>query len=91
MCILRTTQHIKTRLALSRWQELVDSNEITVSVLQIHPPCNLSLSTKLSAGFAYTQDATFSLAITPSLDREMFSGSVDAGFVLALPFHHADL
>ena len=29
--------------------------------------------------------------ITPSLDREMFSGSVDAGFVLALPFHHGDL
>ena len=29
------------------------------------------------------QDATFSLAITPSLDQETFSGSVDAGFVLA--------
>ena len=27
----------------------------------------------------------------PSLDREMFSSSVDAGFVLALPFHHRDL
>ena len=27
----------------------------------------------------------------PPLDREMFSGSVDAGFVLALPFHHGDL
>ena len=61
------------------------------SVLQIHPPCNLSLSAKLSAGFAYTRDATFSVAIMPSFDREMFSGSVDAGFVLALPFHHADL
>ena len=36
-------------------------------------------------------DTTFSLAITPSLDREMFSGSVDAGFILALPFHHRDL
>ena len=24
-------------------------------------------------------------------DREMFSGSVDAGFVLALSFHHGDL
>ena len=35
------------------------------------------------AGGAYTRDATFSLAITPSLDREMFSGFVDAGFVLA--------
>ena len=36
-------------------------------------------------------DATFSLAITPSLDQEMFSVSVDAGFVLALPSHHGDL
>ena len=27
----------------------------------------------------------------PSLDQEMFSGSVDADFVLALPFHHRDL
>ena len=36
------------------------------------------------------RDATFSLMITPSLDREMLSGSVDAGFVLALPFHHGD-
>ena len=42
-------------------------------------------------GGAYTQDATFSLVITPSLDQEMFSGSVDAGFVLALPFHHGGL
>ena len=38
------------------------------------------------------RDATFSLAIsTPSLDQEMFSGSVDAGFILALPFDHGDL
>ena len=29
-------------------------------------------------------DVTFSAIITPSLDREMFSGSADAGFVLAL-------
>ena len=39
---------------------------------------------------AYTWDATFSLAITPSLDREMFSASVDVGSGLALPFHHGD-
>ena len=26
-----------------------------------------------------------------SIDREMFSGSVDAGFVLTLSFHHGDL
>ena len=44
-----------------------------------------------SAEGAYTQDATFSLAITPSLDREMCSASVDVGFILALPFHHGDL
>ena len=37
------------------------------------------------------QDATFSLVMTPSLNREMFSGSVDAGFILALPLHHGDL
>ena len=37
------------------------------------------------------RDVTFSLVITPSLDREMFSGSVDAGFVLALLFCHGDL
>ena len=37
------------------------------------------------------RDATFSLAITPPLDREMFSGSVDAGFVHSLPLHHGDL
>ena len=36
-------------------------------------------------------DATFSVTITASLNREMFSGSVDAGFVLAPPFHHGDL
>ena len=40
---------------------------------------------------AYTRDATFSLAITPSLDRKMFSGSVGTVFLLALPFYHGDL
>ena len=62
------------------------------SVPQIHPPpafCNLALVQ--SAGEAYTRDATFSLVITPSLNREMFSSSVDTGFILALPFHHEDL
>ena len=42
-------------------------------------------------GGGYTQGATFSLAITPSLGRDVFSGSVDAGFVLVLPFHHRNL
>ena len=37
------------------------------------------------------QDGTFSFVITPSLDQEMLSSSVDAGFVLALQFHHGDL
>ena len=36
-------------------------------------------------------DVTFFLMITPSLDRETFSGSVDAGFVLALLFCHGHL
>ena len=44
-----------------------------------------------SEGGAYTWDATFSFVIMPSLDQETFSGSVDAGFILALPFHHGDL
>ena len=26
-----------------------------------------------------------------AIDQEMFSGSVDTGFVLALPFHQGDL
>ena len=60
------------------------------SVPQIRRPfCKLSLSTKRRG--SYKRDATFSLAIMPSLDREIFSGSVDAGFVLALPFPHGDL
>ena len=45
----------------------------------------------VGGGGAYTRNATFFLAITPSLDQEMFSGSVDDGFVLALPFDHGDL
>ena len=39
-------------------------------------------------------DATFSFAIMPPLlplNREMFSGSVDTGFVLALQFDHGNL
>ena len=43
------------------------------------------------AGGAYTRDATFSLVIMPSLDQELFSASVNVGFILALPFHHGDL
>ena len=54
------------------------------------PFCNLSLRTKRRGG-AYTRDSTLSLAITPSLDQEMFSNSVDAGFILVLPFHHGGL
>ena len=56
-----------------------------------YAPPFATLALVQTVGGAYTRDATFSLAITPSLDREMFSGSVDAGFVLALPFHHGDL
>ena len=56
-----------------------------------YAPPFATLALVQSAGGGYMQDATFSLVITPSLDREMSSGSVDAGFVLALPFHHGDL
>ena len=55
----------------------------------LNPPF-ATLALVQSAGGAYTRDATFSLTITPFLDREMLSGSVDAGFVLALPFYHED-
>ena len=55
------------------------------------PPFATLALVQSAGGGAYTLDATFSLAITPSLDREMFSGSVDTGYVLALPFHHRDL
>ena len=51
-------------------------------------PSFATLALIQNAGGAYTRDATFSVAITLSLDQEMFSGSVDAGFILALPFHH---
>ena len=43
-----------------------------------------------NAGGAYTRDVTSSVTITPSLNREKFSGSVDTDFVLALPFHHVE-
>ena len=56
-----------------------------------YAPPFATLALVQSAGGAYTRDATFSLAITPFLDREMFSASVNAGFVYALPFHHGDL
>ena len=61
-----------------------------LSVPQIGSPF-ATLALVQSAGGAYTQDVTFSLAIMPSLNREMLTGSVDAGFVLALPFYHRDL
>ena len=62
------------------------------SVLQITPPPFATLALVQNTGRAYTRDATFSLAITPSLNREIFSGQfVNAGFVLVLPFHHKDL
>ena len=36
------------------------------------------------------RDVTSSVTITPSFNREKFSGSVDTDFVLALPFHHIE-
>ena len=55
------------------------------------PPFATLALVKTAGGGAYTRDATFSLAIMPPLNREMFSGSVDADFVLALSFYHRDL
>ena len=49
--------------------------QFTVVSHKYAPPF-ATLALAQSAGGAYTQDATFSLAITPFL--EMFSGSVDA-------------
>ena len=56
-----------------------------------YTPRFATLALVQSAGGAYTRDVTFSHAIMPSFDQEMFSGSVDAGFVLELPFHQTDL
>ena len=58
----------------------------TVVSCKYAPPPFATLALVQNAGGAYTRDATFSLTITPSFDREKFSGSVDTGFVLALPF-----
>ena len=56
------------------------------SVPQIRLPlpfATLAFKVQIAGGGgAYTRDGTFSLAITPSLDREMFSGSVDAASFL---------
>ena len=58
------------------------------------PFCNLSLSTKHREGL-YAGCDIFSCDYAPPPpippNPEMLSGSVDADFVLALPFHHGDL
>ena len=47
---------------------------------------------KCSTGLSFQQTVLLTpLANTLAIDREMFSGSVDAGFVVALLFHHGDL
>ena len=61
----------------------------SVPQLRPLPFCNLSLSTNRRGLIRGMQH--FSLTIMPSLDRKMFSGSVDACFVLALSFQHGDL
>ena len=81
-------------LSVENWRSvLLTCICIYSSVPQIHPPpfATLALVQIAGGGGAYTRDATFSLLITPSLNREMFSGSVDAGFILVLPFYHGDL
>ena len=47
-----------------------------------YAPPFATLALVQSTGGAYTRDATFSLAITPPLDREMFSSSVIDNTVL---------
>ena len=47
---------------------------------------------KCSTGLSFHQTVLLTpLVNTLVINREMFSGSVDAGFVLGLPFHHGDL
>ena len=61
------------------------------SVLQIRPlPHFAPLALVQSTEWAYTRDATFSLVIAPSLDQSKNVDIADAGFILALPFHHRD-
>ena len=46
---------------------------------------------KCSTGLSFHQTVLLPLVNTLVINREMFSGSVDGGFVLGLPFHHGDL
>ena len=47
---------------------------------------------KCSTGLSFQRTVLLTpLVNTLAIDCEMFSGFVDAGFVLALPFHHGDL
>ena len=59
------------------------------------PPFPTLALVQSAGGGLYTGCDIFSRDYAPSspprLDREMFTGSVDAGFLLALPFHHGDL
>ena len=45
-------------------------------------PSFATLASVQSAGGTYMRDGTFSFVIMPSLDQEMLSSSVDAGFFL---------
>ena len=57
-----------------------------------YAPPFATLALVQSAGVgAYTWVRHFLSRLRPPLDREMLSGSVDADFILVLPFHHGDL
>ena len=64
---------------------------ITVVSCKYAPLCNLSLSTKRRGGL-YVGCDIFSRDYAPpaSIEKIMFSGSVHAGFLLALQFDHGD-
>ena len=75
---------------LNRHTEYVQ-HMIYLSVPQIRPPfCNLSLS-KNRRGGLYAGCDIFSRNYAPHSIKKYLAVSVDAGFVLALPFHHGDL
>ena len=63
------------------------------SVLQIHAPpfATLALVQSVGEGEGVRRMRHFLLRLCPPSTEKCFSASVDAGFILALLFHHGDL
>ena len=55
------------------------------------PHLSISISMEHNNDRRITVDSQLSGLNKLAIDREMFTSSVDAGFVLALPFQHGDL